>query len=163
MRNILISVLVLLSFIMCGCGDDSNKSNNAGNVTKQEEKQTKKFDFPTASKLLKEDILRSEKFVKDIHVEVDEQKSQITMSIIVSPAVNDKYVLELLDTVLRKYNLFCSAGGSSKEKWGNLYDDYSLMIGVATPTTVNNPDKWLVYDAVAQGVQTRHKFKVKVK
>lgn len=163
MRKLLIAFMVLLSLIVYGCGEDSNKSNNVSTSAKQETTQAKKIDFPAASKLLKEDILKSEEFVKDIHVEVDEQKSQITMSIIVNPAVNDKYILELIDTVLRKYNLFCSAGGSSKEKWGNLYDDYSLMIGIATPTTVNTPDKWLVYDAVAKGVQTKHKFKVKKK
>lgn len=132
-------------------------------AAKPEAGQAKKIDFAAATKLLKEDILKYEKLVQDIHVEVDEKKSQITFSIVVNAAVNDKYVLDLIDTVLRKYNLFCYVGGSSKEKWGNLYDDYSLMIGVATPFTINDPDKWLVYDAVAKGVQTRHKFKVKRK
>lgn len=163
MKKILIAFMVLLSMAVCGCGDDSKKPNKPSTPAKQEVKQAKKIDFQAASKLLKEDIMKSEKLVKDIYVEVDEKKAQITMSIIVNAAANDKYVLELLDTVLRKYNLFCFMGGASKEKWGDLYDDYSLMIGVATPATANNPDKWLVYDAVAKGVQTRHKFKVKRK
>lgn len=144
------------------------KKDEAKTVKKEEAKVEKKaegaknktnFDF--ATKQLKEDIKATESLVQDIHVAVNEDKKEITFSIVVNAAVKDSYVIDLIDTVLRKYNMFCGKGGSNKEKWGALYDEYSIMVGVATPATVNNPDKWLVYEAVKPEVQTRHKFKVK--
>lgn len=163
MKKIFIILSVLLAMLVIGCGSNDKESNNSSQSTKQEIVKTKAYDFTSANKLLKEDIKNNEKFVKDFTVNVDEKKKQITISVVVNDSVNDKYILELIDSILRKYNMYCSAGGSSKDKWGNLYDEYGIMIGIATPTTIDNSDKWLIFDAVAPKVQTKHQFKVKRK
>lgn len=173
MKKLLVCAMALsVALGMAGCGDDKKAGDTKSAPAKQqvvekqvekkvEKKAEKKINFEFANKSLKEDIKATEKLVKDIVVKVDENSKEIQFSIVVNPAVNDAYVLDLIDTVLRKYNMFCGAGGSSKDKYGNLYDDYSVMIGIATPANINNTNKWLVFDGLGKGVQTKHKFKVK--
>lgn len=145
--------------------DESKKVEVKAETKAEAPKQEKKkgYNHELALKELKADFKANEQLVEDVFVVVDEDKKELKFSLVVNAAVNDKYILEIIDSMLRKYNLFCFAGGSNKEKWGNLYDEYSIVVGVASKANINNPDKWFVYEGVAKGVQTQHKFKVKRK
>lgn len=102
-------------------------------------------------------------YLKDIHIEVDETKKQITFTAVLADSTNADVALDYADTMVRQFNLFAqmqdsSIKSSSKDYYGGVYDSYSALVGVAPLSKVKESDKWYVYDAIAKGGKTKLKL-----
>lgn len=134
--------------------DESEQNENGFNV-----------DWDKCLEDLKESVLDQEffPFAKDIYVVVDEEKEQITFSVVVGDATDPEVALDYADTVIRRYNLMANMQDSSialggKDYYGGLYDQYDVLIGVAPQSKTNDTDEWFVFDAVISGAHNEIKL-----
>lgn len=105
-------------------------------------------------------------FVKDVLIQVNEEEKQITISVVVGDATKPSVALEYADTVIRQLNLFANMQDSSiqlgsKDYYGGIYDQYSLSIGIAPFSKVDNHKEWFIFDAVAKKAHTKIKLQKK--
>ncbi|RDY70280.1 hypothetical protein DXT76_13470 [Halobacillus trueperi] len=74
--------------------------------------------------------------VKDSHIEIDTEKGEITMALIVNASTNKEYAEELGDSFARLLSSFTSTFGDEdlrspgKDDLGELYEHYDLVVGV---------------------------------
>lgn len=172
-RIFAISIATTLLFTMASCGsgekDNSSQSidgkksisenNNPSSVSDSSDIETAyNVDWDQCLKDLKESVLDQEffPFAKDIYVAVDEEKEQITFSIVVGDATDPEVALDYADTVIRQYNLMANMQDNNitlgeKDYYGGLYDKYDFIIGVAPQSKTNDSDQWFVFDASVAG------------
>lgn len=105
-------------------------------------------------------------FVKDVLIQVNEEEKRITISVVVGDATKPSVALEYADTVIRQLNLFANMQDSSiqlgsKDYYGGIYDQYSLLIGITPFSKVDNHEEWFIFDAVAKKAHTKIKLQKK--
>lgn len=92
-------------------------------------------------------------FVQDFYVGLQEDGKTINISIIVDEATDPQKALEYTHMLIKELNYYASEQdktleAASSESYGGLYDKYHALVGVATPSTTDDVDKYLIYDAV---------------
>lgn len=95
-------------------------------------------------------------YVKDVNIEVNEEKKQITFTAALDDSIDPQKALDYADTMVRQFNMNAadqdaSIKSASKNFYGGVYEEYSAMVGVAPYSQINNADKWFVYDSIAKG------------
>lgn len=92
-------------------------------------------------------------FVQDFYVGLQEDGKTINISIIVDEATDPQKALEYTHMLIKELNYYAAEQdktleAASSESYGGLYDKYHALVGVATPSTTDDVDKYLIYDAV---------------
>ena len=98
-------------------------------------------------------------FVNDYHIEVDQTDKRITITAVVGDATAPEEALDFADTVVRQLNLYAkmqdgSIKPSTKDFYGGIYEEYSLLVGVApaSKATSEQIDEWFVFDSISLGI-----------
>lgn len=92
-------------------------------------------------------------FVQDFYVGLQEDGKTINISIIVDEATDPQKALEYTHMLIKELNYYAAEQdktleAASSESYGGLYDKYHALVGVATPSTTDDVDSYLIYDAV---------------
>ena len=92
-------------------------------------------------------------FVQDFYVGLQEDGKTINISIIVDEATDPQKALEYTHMLIKELNYYAAEQdktleAASSASYGGLYDKYHALVGVATPSTTDDVDKYLIYDAV---------------
>ena len=104
-------------------------------------------------------------YVKDVYINVDDDKREIVFMAILSDATKPEVALDYADTMIRQFNMWArmqdeTIRSSSKDYYGGLYDYYSIRIGVAPLSQSDNRSKWFVSDYINRGLHTKHEIKL---
>ncbi len=104
-------------------------------------------------------------YAKDVHIEVDDTKKEIVFMAILADSTDPEDALDYADLMIRQLNMWArmqdeSITSSTKNSYGGLYDVYSISIGIAPLSQVENQSKWFVYDYIKRGVHTKHTIKL---
>ncbi len=107
---------------------------------------------------LKESVLDQEfyPYAKDVYAGVDEEEKQISFTAVLDDSTEPSVALDYADTIIRQYNLIANMQDNrialgGKDYYGGLYDQYSIMIGIASLSKTENNKEWFVFDAVMAG------------
>ena len=92
-------------------------------------------------------------FVQDFYVGLQEDGKTINISIIVDEATDPQKALEYTHMLIKELNYYAAEQdktleAASSESYGGLYDKYHALVGVATPSTTDDVDEYLIYDAI---------------
>lgn len=107
-------------------------------------------------------------YVQDVYIEVKDDEKKIIFTAALDDSTDPKLALEYADTMIRQFNLYANIQDGNislgnKEKFGGLYDTYSIMIGIAPANAGDDMDDWFLHDAIAAGVHTKHTLKLEKK
>lgn len=99
-------------------------------------------------------------YVKDIYSEVNEADRQITLTAAVGDATANDVVIDLADTMIRRFNAIAqmqdgNIASPSKDYYGGLYDEYIVVVGIAPLSQTQNSDKWFIQQAIMPGLHTK--------
>lgn len=120
---------------------------------KKEEKQAKapsdKEIFDTVTKLLHEEFKNKKHFpyTIDTDITVDEKEKRITMMAVMNDGLKKWVALEFADTMIRRFSSEVSFrsdkwSGPTNDKYGTLFDEYSIYVGVAPLSQVKKQGNW---------------------
>lgn len=92
-------------------------------------------------------------FVQDFYVGLQEDGKTINISIIVDESTDPQKALDYTHMLIKELNYYAAEQdktleAASSESYGGLYDKYHALVGVATPSTTDDVDSYLIYDAV---------------
>ena len=92
-------------------------------------------------------------------------EEQITFTAVLDDSTDPAVALEYADTMIRQFNLYANIQDGSVslgnlDSFGGLYDKYSIFIGIAPASKINDQDNWFIFDAIAPGVQPRHTIRL---
>lgn len=137
-------------------------------VTEEAKEATKmisELDWESCIADVKKELTDTEFFsyVNDIGVFVDQEEEKITLTAALDDSTDPSIALEFADTFIRRLNATAMLQNSyiksaSKDYYGGLYDTYSVLIGIAPASKINDDSQWFVYDAVAKGAHTKIKL-----
>lgn len=104
-------------------------------------------------------------YVKDVSIEVKEDKKQIVFSAVLDDATDPQLALDYADTMIRQFNLFASTQDDSislgnKDFYGGLYNEYQIMLGIAPLSKIENQSEWFVFDVIGAKAHTSHEIKL---
>lgn len=99
-------------------------------------------------------------YVKDTFYEVNQGKKQVSVTAIVRNGTDASTVLDFADTLIRRFAanslLFDSTLRSpGADNYGELFDTYSIMIGISDENSVDNQGSWYVFQNIPAGVHTK--------
>ena len=164
---------IIISTSIAGCGTSSSASSedtNSFSSSSEEEQKKEAEDVSKENNVaynvnwdkclddLKESVLNQEfyPYARDVYVGVDEDQKQINFTAILDDSTDPSVALEYADTIIRQYNLMANMQDSNialggKDYYGGLYDQYSILIGIAPQSKVEDIKEWFVFDAVVAG------------
>lgn len=183
----IVAFLLFVSFAACGEFDVTSESSVAPEATatptaepteeptatpepteeptsEPEEDVVPEIDWDKLVEDFKADMsVFDQPFYKDVYVGCD--GDTITISAVVAADTDDDTVLEYADTLVRRLGALANQQNSEFtspgfESFGGLYDYYNVMIGIAPQGSEGDLNNWYIYDAIAKGVQTKHKFRI---
>lgn len=158
-------VISVLALAVAGCGQSKIESipkaptaTEAPTEAPTPTPEEVKIDFDKCFEQMKNEgatVLYD--FVQDFYVGLSDS-GVINITIVVDDATDPKQALEYTHMLIKELNYYASQQDptlepSSSETYGGLYDRYNALVGVATTSTVNDSDAWLVYDAITTGTQ----------
>ena len=147
-------------------GISQEKDNQTDDVIEEAEEKTEiNVDWSLVIDETKKEVTNPEyfSFVKDVFIDVNEDKKQITFTAALDDSTSDEVALDFADTLLRRFNSVAqmydnSIKSGSKDYLGGVYDEYSLSIGVAPLSKTNETKSWYIHDAISKGVQRAPKL-----
>lgn len=103
---------------------------------------------------------KTNSFVKSMNAQVNENTKMITLSAAVTDSTSNETALDFADTMIRQFNLYAqmqdnSIESASKDYYGGIYDEYSVYVGVAPLSQIDNQKQWYVNSVVTKGMHTR--------
>ena len=171
MKRILIIFLVL-SITITGCGSSGNNQSEEKLVTNDKEHEEssleeevvknlelelESIDWDKAIDETKEELLDPEWFsyVKDIHIGVDNEKNNITLTAVISDATNEDTAVDFADTIIRRFSSNVAMQSSNikapgHEYLGTIFDYYDIAVGVAPSSKTDNQKEWYVSDYIGK-------------
>lgn len=112
----------------------------------------------------KKEVMNPEFFsyVKDTHIEVSEEDKIITFTAVLGDSTDKEVAVEFADTFVRKFSSNIAIKNSNLESpgheyLGEVFDHYSIRIGVTPLSKTDNQNEWFVDDAIARGVHRNPK------
>lgn len=162
---------ILMSVFLLSCSNNSqNRSGESEEPPEEEQRNldqssdseedeiTYDVDWDKCLEDLKESVLDSEvyPYAKDVYVGVDDGKKQINFTAVLDDSTDPSVALDYADTIIRQYNLMANMQDNrialgGKDYYGGLYDQYSILIGIAPLSKTENNKEWFVFDAVVAG------------
>lgn len=100
-------------------------------------------------------------FLKDIYIEISDDKIIFTAAI--ADSTDKEVALKFADSLIRRFNANAqlqdsSIKSSGKDYLGGLYDLYSISIGVAPLSKINNSNEWYIHDVIGKKVHKEPKL-----
>ena len=135
-------------------GDSTIDANNEDNVEQDIEYNV---DWDKCINDTKEEFANSEQYdyLKDIYIEVSDNK--IIFTAVLTDSTDKEVALKFSDNLIRRFNANAqlqdsSIKSSGKDYLGGLYDLYSISIGVAPLSKINNSNEWYIHDVIGEKV-----------
>lgn len=184
----LATLLCAAVFVGCGSGENTAKSSSKSTSSSSSSRSTSStepststnevtstvalptfnVDWDTCIAHTKEYSLmvpENYPYVKDVHIEVNDDKKEIIFMAILSDSTDPEDALDYADLMIRQLNMWArmqdeSIASSTKDSYGGLYDVYSIRIGIAPLSQSQNQSKWFVSDYINKGLHTKHTIKL---
>ena len=156
-------VALILSAVLVGCGGGSGSSagtaaTKAPTPTEAPDAEEFEIDIDKCFEAMKAaNVLDSYDIFQDFYITMG-SGGTINVSIVADEAADPNRVLEYTHMLLKDLNWYAqqqdpSIESSSSDSYGGLYDRYNALVGVSTPSTVSDTDKWLIYDGITTSTQ----------
>ena len=156
-------VALILSAVIVGCGGGSASPGSAAATkaptpTEAPEAEEIEIDIDKCYDQMKTaDVLRSYDIFNDFYIAMGDGGS-INISIVADEAADPNRVLEYTHMLIKDLNWYAqqqdpSIESSSSDSYGGLYSRYNALVGVSTPSTVGDTDKWLIFDGITSPTQ----------
>ena len=143
-------------------GDSSEESISAESVVESVEETPEPTSTPAPvtidfdkcyQQMREEGATELYDFVQDFYVGLQEDGKTINISIIVDEATDPQKALEYTHMLIKELNYYAAEQdktleAASSASYGGLYDKYHALVGVATPSTTDDVDEYLIYDAI---------------
>ena len=105
--------------------------------------------FDAAIKDVEEEFKNKEfhPYTIDTHFSVDEKEKVVTMNAVMNDGLKKWVALDFADSMIRRFSVAVASRDNrwkqpGNDNYGTLFDEYSIHIGVAPRSQVDNPDKW---------------------
>lgn len=156
-------VALILSAVLVGCGGGSTSSGSAAATkaptpTEAPAAEEVDIDIDKCFEAMKAaNVLASYDIFQDFYIAMGSNEA-INISIVANEAADPNKVLEYTHMLIKDLNWYAqqqdpSIESSSSDSYGGLYDRYNALVGVSTPSTVSDTDKWLIYDGITTSTQ----------
>ena len=156
-------VALILSAVLVGCGGGSAGSGSAAATKAPTPTETPAgeevdIDIDKCFEAMKAaNVLASYDIFQDFYITMG-SNGAINISIVADEAADPNKVLEYTHMLIKDLNWYAqqqdpSIESSSSDSYGGLYDRYNALVGVSTPSTVSDTDKWLIYDGITTSTQ----------
>lgn len=156
-------VALILSAVLVGCGGGSASSGSAAATkaptpTEAPAVEEVDIDIDKCFEAMKAaNVLASYDIFQDFYI-AKGSNGAINISIVANEAADPNKVLEYTHMLIKDLNWYAqqqdpSIESSSSDSYGGLYDRYNALVGVSTPSTVSDTDKWLIYDGITTSTQ----------
>ena len=156
-------IALILSAVLVGCGGGSAGSGSAAATkaptpTEAPAVEEVDIDIDKCFEAMKAaNVLASYDIFQDFYIAMG-SNGAINISIVANEAADPNKVLEYTHMLIKDLNWYAqqqdpSIESSSSDSYGGLYDRYNALVGVSTPSTVSDTDKWLIYDGITTSTQ----------
>lgn len=98
--------------------------------------------------------------VYDADIYVDNDRKIIMMYLVMNAAASKATALDTADSFIRIYSVLARHEGSGttapdKDSYGSLFDEYTILMGVAPSNATNDRAKWYYDYAISPSAHTR--------
>ena len=164
MKKFLVMMLIAITVLSFGCSSEKKESPAKPAAVKTEqkapEKKGLKFDKAIAEATAELKNKEFHKFTKDVSITVDEKEKVVTMMAIMNDGLKKWVALEYADTMIRCFSSWVAntndgVTGPSNDKYGSLFDEYKIQIGIAPASQQKNPNKWYYMKFIYPKMHTR--------
>lgn len=113
---------------------------------------------------VKDELINSDyHYVKDIDINVDNEKGTINFTAVLGDATNQKTALEFAEILIRSFSnkvamLNEDVKPSSTDSLGSIFDSYTINIGVAPLSKIENIKEWYIFDVIRRGSHKKPKL-----
>lgn len=170
MKKILsLFLFFIISFSLVSCGSNTNVKDNADkevvsdsaveidNEINSTQDIAYNVDWEKCINDTKAEFINSDQYsyLKDIYIEISDDKIIFTAA--VADSTDKEVTLKFADSLIRRFNANAqlqdsSIKSSGKDYLGGLYDLYSISIGVAPLSKINNSNEWYIHDVIGEKV-----------
>lgn len=163
---LLTAVLLMCSSMMFGCSssqtdnntnadNSSNTNSNSNNSSKSNTKWQKTIDAVSNSAL----DTNTYPYANDIYISVSDDKKLVDYTVIVANDTTPEQAVEYATDLIKMFNDTASEKDSSITKssdnnYGSLFDEYDVLMTIATEESVLNEKDWLVCQTIKAGEHT---------
>lgn len=164
MKKFIITLIILcssLNLISCGVVDgfkEGVKDGAESSINNDNNNKLDNIDWERCIEETKKEVTNPEYFsyVKDVYINVDNSKEEIVFTAVVNDSTSANISKDYADTLIRRFNLIAALQNGAiktagKEYFGEVYDFYSIKIGVSTNSLVRDIDKWHVNERIPKG------------
>lgn len=143
--NLILSVFLVA--LISGCGSDA---------------PAYKVNWESVNKDFKAELMNKTHYpyVIDVSSTVNQNEKKITLTAVVSDATKPAAALDLADIMIRRYGSLTSQQDDkikspTKNYYGGIYDDYTVQVGIAPQSKIDNPKQWFVYSVISPKMHTK--------
>lgn len=155
MKKMVITAITALTIILSGCGDE-DKAENKPEVkeTTTEVKPEKKEEKPAKIEVSETAITMAVESTKQVDgvsdAAISIKDGQISFAVIVGASTNEETAQEIGANFIRQLSSFTEGSTPTKDYYGELYDQYDVLITVADSAK----------NVIAQGAKVKSSSKI---
>lgn len=153
-------IAAVMAALLVGCGGSSGTTQAAKEPTATPTEAPKQIEIDIDKcfeQMQAANVLDSYDIFRDYYITLSDS-NVINITIVAEEAADPNRVLEYTHTLIKDLNWYAqqqdsSIESASSDSYGGLYSRYNALVGVATPSTTGDSDKWLIYDAITTPTQ----------
>lgn len=159
---LLTAILLMCSSIVCGCNsskDDTSVGNSSNTNSNSSSNSSKKWDN-TINKVYKTTLDTDVyPYADDVYISVNEDKKLIDYTVIVADDTTSEQAVQYATDLIKIFNDTASESDntitkSSDNNYGSVFDEYDILMTIATEESVLNEKDWLVCQTIKAGEHT---------